>query len=78
MTRNINTFDRITRFVTGFAIIAAVLTMDQIPAWFTLLAIFPVFTAIIRWDPLYTLSMIIKGRFTSSPIYTNRTHNASA
>ena len=53
MNSNLGIIESITRHAVGFGLIIAVLTLPQIPAWLALLAIYPVFTAILKWDPFY-------------------------
>jgi hypothetical protein len=53
MNSNLGNIERLTRHVFGFGLIIAVLTLPQVPAWLALLAIYPLFTAILKWDPFY-------------------------
>jgi hypothetical protein len=71
-------YNRTTRFVTGAAIIIAVLTMPQLPAWLSLVTIYPVITGIIKWDPFYALIKMLSNNVISTPALPNRTRSASA
>ena len=53
MNSNLGNIEWFTRHIVGFGLIIAVLTLPQAPAWLALLAIYPVFTAILKWDPFY-------------------------
>jgi len=41
------------RFFLGLTIICLVLVMPTVPAWLALIATYPVFTGILRRDPIY-------------------------
>jgi hypothetical protein len=50
--RNLSLTDSIVRYVLGSAIILAVL-MLLVQAWVSILSIYLINTAILRWDPMY-------------------------
>jgi len=52
---NLNTDEQARRYVVGAAIIAAVLFNPAMPAWLALLGCYPIFTAILQYDPLNSL-----------------------
>ena len=59
---NIGLFDRVARFIVGFALlVAGSIGMSMSPAITTweataiLVSVYPVLTAILGWDPLYAL-----------------------
>ncbi len=59
---NIGLFDRVVRFVVGFALlVAGSIGMSMSPAITTweataiLVSVYPVLTAILGWDPLYAM-----------------------
>lgn len=62
--QNMGWIDRVLRFALGFALIVLVLLdMDQSAplggyAYLPLLAIYPLITAILGWDPLYAMGHI--------------------
>ena len=62
MNSNLGNIERITRHVVGFGLIIAVLTLPQVPTWLALLAIYPVFTAILKWDPFYGVYLATRQR----------------
>lgn len=46
---------RLIRTALGSLLIALVLLVDQMPIWFALLATYPLFTAMMTWDPFYAV-----------------------
>jgi hypothetical protein len=66
MTFNLSTFDQIARFTSGMAIIIAVLALEQAPVWLALIATYPVFTAILKWDPIYAAYLAARQKFSKN------------
>ena len=55
MTQNIGTVDRGLRIVLGLALLSLLVVLDGNARWFGLIGVIPLFTALVRWCPLYTL-----------------------
>ncbi|MGD8570846.1 MAG: hypothetical protein PVH98_00235 [Gammaproteobacteria bacterium] len=54
---NVSRSEAIRRYVLGGGLIAAVvLSSGAIPAWIALAACYPIFTAMVQWDPLNAIS----------------------
>ena len=51
---NVSRSEALRRYVLGAGLIGAVLT-TAVPAWVALLACYPIFTAMVQWDPLNAL-----------------------
>ena len=52
---NLGRSEALRRLVLGMGMIGAVVTMPTIPPWVALVACYPVFTAIMQWDPANAL-----------------------
>ena len=62
MSSKIGIFEQIVRYGIGaLLIVLAVITL-QIPLWFAFVATYPIFTAMVQWDPLYALISIVRQR----------------
>ena len=48
---NVSRSEAIRRYVLGAGLIGAVLASPAVPAWIALFACYPIFTAMIQWDP---------------------------
>ena len=48
---NLSRSEALRRFVLGSGLIGAVLLSPAIPSWIALAACYPIFTAIMQWDP---------------------------
>ena len=55
MNFNLRFYDRINRAIIGSMMLLATMATSGIPPWVALLALYPILTAIIAWDPLYAL-----------------------
>lgn len=51
-TTNLSTHESLVRVLGGSLLILTVLT-NASPPWIALLAVYPVMSGIIKWDPLY-------------------------
>jgi hypothetical protein len=51
---NVSRSEALRRYVLGAGLIGAVLA-TAVPAWVALLACYPIFTAMIQWDPMNAL-----------------------
>jgi len=49
---NLKIEEQVSRIVLGIAIISVVLFNPSLPAWITLIACYPILTAILEYDPL--------------------------
>ena len=52
---NITRSEAIRRYVIGAALIGSVLVLPMAPVWIALFACYPIFTAMIQWDPVNAL-----------------------
>lgn len=43
------------RFMAGALLLAVIMVSSVVPVWLALLAIYPVMTAIMAWDPVYAV-----------------------
>lgn len=50
---NITLVERILRHGVGWAMVLLVLLLPTTPPWLAVVAIYPLLTAIIGWDPFY-------------------------
>jgi hypothetical protein len=50
---NVKPLERLTRLMVGGVLIAAIYYPGVTAYWLALLAVYPVITAIMAWDPLY-------------------------
>jgi len=55
MDFNVSFYDRVNRLVLGSFLLVAMMATASIPAWLTLIPLYPILTAIAAWDPLYAL-----------------------
>ena len=62
MYSNVNTHEQIIRPIISILIAVAVLRLPQIPPWVALLALYPFFTALIGWDPLYAVFNALRSK----------------
>jgi len=61
---NITRSEALRRYVIGTVLIAAVLISPMVPAWIALFACYPIFTAMIQWDPANALMQAAASRFS--------------
>jgi len=55
MDFNMSFYDRINRLGMGSWLLIAMMASNDIPAWLTLIPLYPILTAIAVWDPVYAL-----------------------
>jgi hypothetical protein len=55
MDFNVSFYDKVNRLVMGSLLLIAMMSMESIPAWLTLVPLYPILTAIAAWDPLYAV-----------------------
>jgi len=53
MNGNLSKIDMFFRFFVGLTIIALVLAIPTTPVWLVLVATYPMFTGILKLDPIY-------------------------
>lgn len=52
---NVSRAEALRRYVLGAGLIGAVLASPAVPSWIALFACYPIFTAMIQWDPANAL-----------------------
>ena len=52
---NVSRSEALRRYVLGSGLLAAVLVSPAVPVWIALFACYPIFTAMLQWDPLNAL-----------------------
>lgn len=57
---NIRFSENVARYVLGALLIGLVMYVPFAPVWLALVAIYPIVTAIIAWDPLYAAGGLLK------------------
>jgi hypothetical protein len=55
---NVSSAEQARRYVIGAALVALALGNSTFPAWIALVACYPIFTAMIKWDPVNTLIQV--------------------
>jgi hypothetical protein len=63
MNTNVSRSESFRRYALGFGILAFFFANPAMPAWVTLIALYPLATALVRWDPANALfeKLINKG-----------------
>lgn len=57
---NIRVSEDIARYLLGALLIASVMVVPFAPVWLALIAIYPIVTAIMFWDPVYAAGGLLK------------------
>jgi len=65
LNSNVNIYEVVGRILAGIVLLASVIFNTVVPVWFALLAIYPVMTAIIAWDPIYAVVLKVISFFES-------------
>jgi len=65
-TINVSRSEAIRRYLLGAALIGAVLVSPAVPSWIALFACYPIFTAMIQWDPANALFQMAVAKFSKS------------
>ena len=52
---NVSRSEALRRYVIGALLIGAVLLVPTVPSWIALFACYPIFTAMLQWDPANAL-----------------------
>lgn len=55
LNKNIGVLDIIIRLILGAAPISIIMSNNTSAIWIALLAVYPIITAIMAWDPLYAV-----------------------
>lgn len=63
---NVSSSEQARRLVIGAAIIGALLMNPGLPAWISLFACYPIFTALIQWDPVNAMIQAAINRFSKA------------
>lgn len=58
----ISIHEAIVRIFTGSILILAVLVNTTVPPWLSLIAIYPVMSGLIQWDPLVGIFMLLRNK----------------
>jgi hypothetical protein len=59
---NVSTSEQARRYMIGAAILGFLLTNPTMPAWLALVACYPIFTALVQWDPVNTAVQAVINR----------------
>jgi hypothetical protein len=71
LDNNMTGVGRVVRMLIGFALVSSVMFFgDEVPAWVSLFAVYPVITAIMAWEPLY--AALLKARLLVGPFEHGR------
>jgi hypothetical protein len=60
LSSNITLYERVGRILVGIALLSGVMMNTAIPVWFALLAVYPVISAIMAWDPIYAIVFMVR------------------
>lgn len=55
MKANVGGIDRVLRVIVGLGLLSLLLTLEGNAKYFGLIGVVPLFTALVRWCPAYTL-----------------------
>ena len=55
VTTNVSRSESFRRFALGLGILAVFFANPSLPAWVTLIALYPLATALLQWDPVNAL-----------------------
>lgn len=55
MTINVSRSESIRRYALGLIILGVFFANPSLPAWITLIALYPLATALVQWDPANAL-----------------------
>ena len=68
---------QIIRYGLGALLIVLSVVTLQIPVWFAFVATYPVFTAMVQWDPLYALFDVIRQQLPKGVMPARRAYGSS-
>jgi hypothetical protein len=69
MDFNVSFYDKVNRLVMGSLLLIAMMTMDSVPAWLSLIPLYPILTSIAGWDPLYAVFNLARKLVAEKPSY---------
>lgn len=69
---NICGTENITRYALGALLIVLTMQAQFAPVWLALVAIYPIVTAIIAWDPIYAAIRLLKAVLGSPHGFSGR------
>ena len=61
---NLSQSEVLRRLLLGMGMIGAVLVSPAVPSWIALVACYPVFTAMMQWDPVNVLLQKVADKFS--------------
>ena len=73
---NVSRSEAVRRYVLGAGLIGAVLVSSAVPAWIALFACYPIFTAMIQWDPanaLFQKAVVKSSKSVQDAMFRNST-----
>lgn len=63
---NVSRSEAMRRYLLGSVLIGAVLLSPAVPSWIALFACYPIFTAMIQWDPANALMQAVVNKSSKS------------
>ena len=69
MDVNVSFYDKVNSLVMGSLLLIAMMAMESIPAWLTLIPAYPILTAIAAWDPLYAVFNLARKAIGERPSF---------
>ncbi|WP_455196576.1 YgaP-like transmembrane domain [Kaarinaea lacus] len=63
---NVSRSEAMRRYLLGSALIGAVLLSPAVPSWIALFACYPIFTAMIQWDPANAILQSVVNKSSKS------------
>ena len=63
---NVSRSEAMRRYLLGRALIGAVLLSPAVPSWIALFACYPIFTAMIQWDPANAILQSVVNKSSKS------------
>jgi hypothetical protein len=67
LKENLGTVGVVIRLMLGALLLAAILVSNVVPVWVALIAVYPVITAIMIWDPVYAAIRFVRASIAGSP-----------
>jgi hypothetical protein len=67
LKENMGAVEVVIRFLSGALLLAVIMINSIVPVWFALLAIYPVVTAIMAWDPVYAAVRLLRLNVAGNP-----------
>lgn len=73
---NVSRSEAMRRYLLGSVMIGAVLLSPAVPSWIALIACYPIFTAMIQWDPANAVLQAVvnkSGKAVQEAMFRNST-----